>query len=125
MFHSGREMSQVVKGNGNGTGASGLFSQLKNEAEKPQVPGLPSGVKESRVTFQTREGVELQGALSRVTHHAVVFELYNPGVMPRLSETLGQFKIIFRERTIYSGRAVVSNLVDAGSKPAWDATPDE
>jgi extracellular factor (EF) 3-hydroxypalmitic acid methyl ester biosynthesis protein len=125
MFHSDREMSQVVKSNGNGNGTSGLFGQLKNEAEKPQVAGAPSGVKESRVTFQTREGVELQGALSRVTHHAVVFELYNPGVMPRLSETLGQFKIIFRERTVYSGRAVVSNLVDAGSKTVCDATLDE
>jgi len=118
-------MSQVVKSNGNGNGKNGPLSQLKKKAEKPQVAGLPSGVKESHVTFQTREGVELHGALSRVTHHAVVFELYNPGVTPRLSETLDQFKIIFQERTIYFGRAVISNIVDAGSKAVCNATLDE
>ena len=67
----------------------------------------------------------LHGSLSRVTHHTAVFELYNPGVTPRLSETLDQFKIIFRERTIYCGRAVISNIVDAGSKTVCDATLDE
>ena len=76
-----------------------------------QVAGLPAGVRESHVTFQTREGVELHGSLSRVTHHTAVFELYNPGVTPRFSETLDQFKIIFRERTIYFGRAVISQAV--------------
>jgi extracellular factor (EF) 3-hydroxypalmitic acid methyl ester biosynthesis protein len=118
-------MSQVFKSNGNGNGANGLFSHLKNEAEKPQAAGLPFGVKESHVTFQTREGVELRGALSRVTRPAVVFELYNPGFTPRLSETLDQFKIIFQERTIYSGRAVVSNIVDAGAKTVCHATLEE
>jgi len=125
MFHSDREMSEVVKSNGNGNGAHGLLNQLKKEVEKPQAAGLPSGVRESHVTFQTHEGVELRGALSRVTHHAAVFELYNAGVTPRLSETLDQFKIIFRERTIYFGRAVVSNIVDAGSKTVCHATLDE
>jgi hypothetical protein len=37
MFHSDREMSQVVKSNGNGNSANGLLSQLKEEVELPKT----------------------------------------------------------------------------------------
>lgn len=77
------------------------------------------------MTFRTDEGVELRGALSCVTHHAVVFELCNPSTTPKLSETLDQFKIIFREQAIYSGRAVVCNMMDTGTKVLCEATLNE
>ena len=55
----------------------------------------------------------------------VVFELYNPSALPRLSEALENFNIIFQERTIYSGRAVIRNVLDAGNKVVCEATLNE
>ena len=118
-------MSQIVNGNGNGNGANGLLSQLQKKATNSRSAVSSSGIKESHVTFQTHEGVKLRGALSCVTHHAVVFELCNPSAIPRLSETLDEFKIIFKEQAIYSGRAVVCNAVDAGAQVLCEATLDE
>ena len=93
--------------------------------KKASPPAPAPGVKDSKVTFETTEGFELHGALSRVTRHAVVFELYSPNVMPRYSEALEKFKIILRERVVYSGRAVVRNLLDAGNKIVCEATLNE
>ncbi len=53
---------------------------------------------------------------ARVQRHAAVFELFGPVAALRLSESLSDFKIILQEREIYSGHAIVSNLVDAGTK---------
>lgn len=125
MFHSTHEMSKVFNGNGNGNGANGLLEQPPKKAAKPPAVAPSSDVKESRVTFQTAEGVELRGTPVRVSRHATVFELYNPSVTPRLSEALGEFQIILQGRTIYSGRAVVRSVVDAGTKIVCEATLNE
>src|SRR5208282_1243522 len=55
----------------------------------------------------------------------VVFELYSPAVVPQLSEASQKFQIILQGRTVYSGRAVVRNLVDAGTKIVCEATLEE
>jgi extracellular factor (EF) 3-hydroxypalmitic acid methyl ester biosynthesis protein len=122
MFHSDCEMNQVHTGNGNGS--NGLLHHVKKMIA-PSAPVQASGGQESRVIFQTAEGVKLHGAVSRVTRHVVVFELYNPGTTLRLSEALDKFVIVFQERTIYSGRAVVRGMVDAGTKIVCEATLDE
>src|ERR1035437_2116984 len=118
-------MNHTNNGNGNGNGANGLLSQLGGKAATPQIAISSPNIKESQVTFRTDEGVELRGALSCVTHHAVVFELCNPSTTPKLSETLDQFKIIFKEQAIYSGRAVVCNVMDTGTKVLCEATLNE
>jgi len=46
-------------------------------------------------------------------------------VNPRLSEVLNKFKIVLKDRTVYSGRAVVRNVVDAGLRIVCEATLDE
>jgi extracellular factor (EF) 3-hydroxypalmitic acid methyl ester biosynthesis protein len=120
MIHHGREMSLVKNGNGNGSNGHG------HQAQKKAVPAAPaSGVKDSQVTFETTEGLKLRGALNRVTRHSVVFELYSPVAPPRFSEALNEFKIFLQEREVYSGRAVVRNLVDAGNKIVCEATLNE
>ena len=62
----------------------------------------------------TSQGVEIRGTLVRLTRHVAVFEVYNPALVLRTSEVIENFKITVRDRTVYSGRAVVRNLVNAG-----------
>jgi len=125
-IHPIHKMSKVLNGKGNGNGhAQSLLRHVEKKAARHKVAALPHAIKESGVTFQTAEGVELRGMLSRVTRHTVVFELYNPGVTLRLSEVLAGFEIIFQERTVYSGRATMRNAVDAGSKVVCEATLKE
>ena len=115
-------MNQVLTDNGNGS--NGHHQQAKRKAAPaPTVPS-PSGEKESFVTLQTTEGIKLRGALSRVTRHLAVFELYNPVVTPRFSEVLGDFTVVMQARTVYSGRAVVSKVLDAGIKMVCEAMLD-
>ena len=61
----------------------------------------------------------------RITRHHIVFELFNPTAVPQLSEALQKFEIILQGRAVYSGPAVVRNLVDAGSQVVCEATLDE
>jgi len=122
MFHADLEMNQVLTGNGNGS--NGHVQHAKKKAVPP-APASSSGDKESQVTFQTAEGVKLRGVLSRVTRHIAVFELYNPAVTPRFSEVLGEFTIVMPTRTVYSGRAVISKVLDAGTKTVCEAMLDE
>ena len=116
-------MNQATNSNGNGENEQQL-RQLKKIALR-EAASNPSGVKESLVTFQTADGLELRGVPTRVTRHTVVFELYNPSVSPRLSEVLSQLKIVLQDRTIYSGRAVVRNVVDAGLNAVCEVTLNE
>ena len=122
MVHAVRVMTQVVSGNGNGS--SGQLHKAK-KAGPLAVAAPPSGDKKSYVTFQTAEGVKLRGALSRVTRHTAVFELYNPDVTPRFSEVLDTFAIVMQSRAVYSGRAVVSKVLDAGTMEVVEVTLDE
>jgi extracellular factor (EF) 3-hydroxypalmitic acid methyl ester biosynthesis protein len=118
-------MSQTLNGSGNGHNGHNLIHQLKKKVVQAQISASPNAAKENEVVFQTAEGITLRGALSRMTRHAAVFELYNPSITPRLSEALDEFKIVFQERTIYSGRAVVQSIVDAGTKVVCQATLNE
>ena len=69
---------------------------------------------EGFVTCQSSTGLELRGTLLRCTPFQVVFEVYAPASVLRMSEALDSFKVILSEQLIYSGRAVVSNLVNSG-----------
>ena len=82
-------------------------------------------VKESLVTFQSSQGVELRASLLRLTRFVVAFEIYNPDAVMRMSEVLSDFRVISKERTLYSGKAVVSNLVNAGTMLVCEAKLDE
>jgi extracellular factor (EF) 3-hydroxypalmitic acid methyl ester biosynthesis protein len=127
MIHSAQEMSKVLNGNGNGNGhgTQSLLRQIEKKVARAKAAASPHAIKESGVTFQTAEGVELRGALSHVTRHTVIFELHNPDATLRLSETFAGFEIIFQERTVYSGRATVCSVVKAGAKFICEATLKE
>jgi extracellular factor (EF) 3-hydroxypalmitic acid methyl ester biosynthesis protein len=108
-------MRKTANGNGNGHDSHNpLVRQIGKKTAQSAAP--PHALKESCVTFKTADGVELQGALSRMTRHVAVFEIYSPSVTPRFSEALQEFKILMQGRTIYSGRALVAKVLDTGTK---------
>jgi extracellular factor (EF) 3-hydroxypalmitic acid methyl ester biosynthesis protein len=113
-------MSQVAKNNGNGQQLQTLVKKAQSE-----TAANTSGVKENFVTFQTADGLELHGMLTHVTRHAVFFELHSPNVVPRFSEALDEFKIVMQDRTVYSGRAVVRNVLNDGLKATCEVTLNE
>ncbi len=122
-------MNQKQNGNGNGNGSGNSMTAVSREfRKKPAKPVPPPEAvptaDENAVTFKTSEGISLRGTPVRIQRHATVFELYNPHAVPRLSESLADFKIILQKREIYSGHAVISNIVDAGTKMVCEVTLD-
>ena len=82
-------------------------------------------IKESLVVCQNNQGMEVRGSLLRLTRFAVVFEIYSPASVLRMSEVLSEFRIVVQDRTLYSGRAVICSLVNAGLTVVCEATLDE
>ena len=75
----------------------------------------PTGNLPARVSFQAGDGQDVQGSVEHLSRHAVTFELLQSDVVLRASEVLNGFKIIVDGRTIFFGRAIVSNLVSTGT----------
>jgi extracellular factor (EF) 3-hydroxypalmitic acid methyl ester biosynthesis protein len=71
-------------------------------------------LKESCVAGQSSEGTAFRGTLLKLTRLSAVFELYNPIAVLRFSESLADFKIAINNRPLYSGKAVVRNLMNTG-----------
>jgi extracellular factor (EF) 3-hydroxypalmitic acid methyl ester biosynthesis protein len=118
-------MSKLLEGNGNGNEAGSLLQAAKQRTPPPTASALSSEVKESHVAFETHDGLETRGVPMRITRHHIVFELYSPAATLRLSEALPVFQIVLQGRTVYSGRAVVRNLVATDTKLVCEATLDE
>ena len=83
---------------------------------------IDSDVNDSLVTAETSQGMEFRAGILRLTRHLVVFEVYNPVFVLRLSEVLNNFKILAAGRPVYSGRAVVNNLINTGLVVVCEAT---
>ena len=66
------------------------------------------------IMCRNSQGMEFRATLLRLTRYTVVFEIYNPYSIIQLGEVLGDFRMIMNDRMVYSGRAVVSNLVNTG-----------
>src|SRR5438105_15093834 len=90
-----------------------------------QVPASRTETTESLVSCQTSRGLELHATLLKLSRFQIAFEVYStPGTL-RLSEVLSDFRILIQGQPIYSGRAVVSNLINLGSVVVCEATLDE
>jgi extracellular factor (EF) 3-hydroxypalmitic acid methyl ester biosynthesis protein len=81
--------------------------------------------RDSIIVCRTSQGYEVRATPLRITRDVVAFEVYNPYSILQLSEVLKEFRIIVNEQLIYSGRAIVSNLVNTGSMLVCEATLDE
>jgi extracellular factor (EF) 3-hydroxypalmitic acid methyl ester biosynthesis protein len=73
-----------------------------------------SALNDAMLTGRTAHGSDVRATVARLSRFAVVFELYNPGLILHVSEALTDFKILVQGRTIYAGRAVIRNILDTG-----------
>src|SRR2546421_5850556 len=80
---------------------------------------------DSLVSCQNCQGVELRATVLRLSRFQIAFEVYSPPGTLRLSEVLSDFRILIQGQPVYSGRAVVSNLISLGSVVVCEATLDE
>jgi extracellular factor (EF) 3-hydroxypalmitic acid methyl ester biosynthesis protein len=90
-----------------------------------QGPDQNLEINECLVTFQASQGTELRGTLARMDRHQIVFEIYDPAVVLRVSEVLNGLKIFVAGQIIYSGRVVISNLIDSGTAIVCEARLDD
>lgn len=74
------------------------------------------------VKFLSNQGSEVRAAVLRLTPQSVSFELCTPDNILRLSEVLNEFKIFAGERPIYNGKAIVTNMVNAGTVMICETT---
>jgi extracellular factor (EF) 3-hydroxypalmitic acid methyl ester biosynthesis protein len=123
MFHSGREMSLVIKTSGGRAG--GLAGRAEKKTVRAQAASSFQTAVESEVAFQTADGMEWHARLARLTRHALTFEADDLTATLRTSEVLANFKITTGNRVIYFGRAVVSNVIHSGASLICEAKLDE
>jgi extracellular factor (EF) 3-hydroxypalmitic acid methyl ester biosynthesis protein len=76
------------------------------------------------VVCKTGRGTELHATLLRLSRRQVVLELYDPHVVLQMSEVLN-LKISSEQKPVYSGRAVIRNLVNTGTTMVCEATLDD
>jgi extracellular factor (EF) 3-hydroxypalmitic acid methyl ester biosynthesis protein len=93
---------------------------MENKIIKPGT-----GDKDSFIVCRNSQGIEVRASLLRLTRYLVIFEVYNPYSILQLSEVLSDFQIFMNDALVYSGRAVVSNLVNTGIVLICEATLDE
>ncbi|HWF18160.1 MAG TPA: class I SAM-dependent methyltransferase [Verrucomicrobiae bacterium] len=74
-----------------------------------------SGKLDSLVTCKTSQGQSILVPVRRLTRHLVVFEINDPNCVIRFSEALDSFEIKLNDQTVYSGRAVVSSVINTGT----------
>ena len=83
-------------------------------SSNPLPLNISGGDRLSLIICRNSQGVEVRGTLHRLTRYLAVFEVYNPYSIVQLSEVLNDFRILMNERVVYSGRAVIANLVNTG-----------
>jgi extracellular factor (EF) 3-hydroxypalmitic acid methyl ester biosynthesis protein len=79
----------------------------------------------SLILCRNSQGAEVRGTLHRLTRYTTVFEVYNPYSVLQLSEVLTDFRITINDRLVYSGRAVITSLVNTGIMLVLEASLSE
>ncbi len=85
----------------------------------------PLSKTEILVVCKNSAGTEIRASALRLTRYQVVFELYTPTLSLQRSEVLSACQIILNDRLVYSGRAVVTNLLEAGLMVVAEAALEE
>jgi extracellular factor (EF) 3-hydroxypalmitic acid methyl ester biosynthesis protein len=79
----------------------------------------------SIIVCRNSQGAEVRGTVHRLSRHLAVFEVYNPYSILQLSEVLTDFRVTVNDRMLYSGRAVITNLVNTGIMLILEVSLDE
>lgn len=80
---------------------------------------------DSIILCDNSQGVPVRATLLRMTRYSASFEVYNPYSILQLSEVLLNFRIVVSGKILYSGRAIVSNMVNTGIVLVCEGTLDE
>lgn len=83
--------------------------------------GNPAAAAAGSVVFKTSHDIEVEGTLLRLTSHTASFEVYLPQAPFGLSEVLREFRIVSEKGVLYSGNAVLTNLIDSGTAIVCEA----
>jgi len=67
----------------------------------------------------------VRGTILQLGHSQLVFEIYHPSLMLRTSQVLDAFEVFIDGNLVYSGRAVISNVLYTGTVLACEAKLDE
>jgi extracellular factor (EF) 3-hydroxypalmitic acid methyl ester biosynthesis protein len=84
-----------------------------------------TAIKGSFVSYRNHQGAEERGTGLRLSRHAATFELCGSDAMLRVSELLPEFEIVWLDRAVYSGRAVVRNLINTGLVTVCEVTLED
>lgn len=82
-------------------------------------------LKGNLVTFCTSNGSEVQGSLLRLERGLAAFEVYGSDIVIKTSEAVQDFRVSGHEQPLYAGRAVISEVVNAGTLLVCEAKLDE
>ena len=88
-------------------------------------PPIQTETRDSLISCRNSQGIEIRASLLRLARYSVVFEVYNPYSILQLSEVLNDFRIFIADRMVYSGRAIVSNMVNTGLIVVCECTLEE
>lgn len=77
------------------------------------------------VTFENAQALETRATVLRLDRRFVAFEVYGPMSVLCLSEVLSNFKVQLNGQIIYSGRAVISGIVNTGAVTVCEAALDQ
>ncbi len=80
---------------------------------------------DSSVVCKTGHGVELHSTLLRFSRRQIVLEIYDPHIVLQMSEVLNELKITLNQRLVYSGKAVIRNLVNTGTTMICEAALED
>ena len=86
---------------------------------------IQTETRDSLIACRNSQGIEIRASLLRLARYSVVFEIYNPYSILQLSEVLNDFRIFIADRMVYSGRAIVSNMVNTGLMVICECTLEE
>ena len=80
---------------------------------------------DSFILARNSQGMEVRAGVLRLTRYLAVFEVYNPYSILQLSEVLQILRSSLMTGSMYSGRAVISNVVNTGIMLICEATLDD
>jgi extracellular factor (EF) 3-hydroxypalmitic acid methyl ester biosynthesis protein len=70
---------------------------------------------DSYVAWQLEDGPRVRARILRLSRLSIAFSLLNPDAALRSSEVLAPFEVVIGSKAVYSGRALVSSLLHAGT----------